>query len=219
MTALPEKLEANDASDLGAQLENMRVEVAPELRNRTNASVEWYTLRYGLLRALQRVPHGHCRIEKRESPDFLLRACHQTIGIEITELRGPSAGRAQARAQAQKLDVYFIGKTALTDAKPTSKALEHELRHGGPAFTHDEIERIAKDRIIERIAAKTATTSSRLWTLCDQKWLFIYDNLSFAGCKMERVADWVAQSLPPTPFDMILLVTEEKNIIITAPNV
>ncbi len=161
-------------------LENLRVDVAPSLTDRTNDQREYYTFKKAIILRPGLVPDQPIEAVKGESPDFYLYAASGTIRIEVSELRGGNSGKAQALLESEDLDVVFVGKRRLQD-QPASKAeLLEEAGKGGRAFVGDEPEQLAQCALETLIDKKKSCRESKGWNPAATELLIIYDNFGLA---------------------------------------
>jgi len=210
--ALPASLQATSHDDLARQLENLNIQVASRLADRTNEQREWFILRAGLFACMDVIPEGEIWIKKTESPDFIVFSNGFTIGIEVTELRGRSDGKAQNVADRESIDFRFVGEQTLT-AKSVKKAqLIEEMEHGGRGFINDEPEKIAAGVLLDRIRAKEKRLQSENWKRSDREWLFVYNNFGFAGLNVKHVVKIVRDCQCESVFDKIILISSGRTI-------
>jgi len=212
---MPDLLQAASLDDMTHQLTNLNIQVAPRLADRTNEQREWFTLRAGLLDCMDMIPEGELRIEKTESPDFIVYSNDLTVGIEVTELRGLSDGKAQHIADKEDIDIRFVGKQTLTTQHLGKAQLIQEMKNGGSGFIDDEPEKIAAKVLLDRIRAKESRLRSLHWNNSDSEWLFVYDNFGFAGLDAEHVKEIVRDCHCKSDFDKVVLISSDSTIELT----
>ena len=196
--------------DLALQLENCHISVPRKLSERTDLQREWYTLRLGLMREIEKIPEGSIAIRKTESPDFILLFETESIGIEITELRGRNSGWAQAISEENGIENPFIGGQSLS-MKPTSRAeLTEEMEDGGSGLSGNLPEQHAVGCLTARLQDKEQKVFSKDWEVCDRQWLFVYNNFGFPGIDWDYVIAQTHLSETKSVFDTIVLVFERS---------
>jgi len=161
------------------------------------------------------IPEGKIRIKKTESPDFIVFSNGFTIGIEVTELRGRSDGKAQHISDENGIDIRFVGEQTLTRRNLSKAQLIREMENGGSGFIDDEPEKIAAGVLLDRIRAKDKRLRSQDWRCSDREWLFVYDNFGFAGLNAKHVVEIVRDCHRKSAFDKIVLISSGSTIELT----
>lgn len=212
ITNYPRKFSAGSRREFVEFLENLCIDVAPSLKDRTNDQREFYTFKKAIILRPSLVPDQLIEVVKGESPDFYLYTESRTIGIEISELRGGNSGKAQALLENEDLDIVFVGKRALQN-EPVSKAeLLREARQGGEGFIGDEPERLALRTLETLIDKKKKCREAAEWKSADTEYLVIYDNFGFAGCDMEQVTRMAKDRAILSGFNAVLLLSKDSII-------
>ena len=118
-------------------------------------------------------------IVKREKPDFILRTCLETIGIEITEAVRRSDAYVDAYADSKGIEALrMINKEPALNEDIThneAKEIAEGNQADSPGYEGNESEDKWTEDMFSIIAKKKDKFSN--YEKCDKNWLYIYDNL------------------------------------------
>ncbi|GAA4344745.1 hypothetical protein [Kangiella taiwanensis] len=192
-------IKANSKSELLSILSSEDITVPPRHKGRTTNHTEKYCL-FKMLATLaqHKLLKYPIEIVNRERPDFVFKACGQSIGIEQTEAVPENLAKQDfLRGKMGKNEVHFISKHHPKEAKKTTKQLKHEINNTVPSggWVGDSVEVNWSEAMVYFIEKKEINGLKAGYASFDENSLLIYDNWPTAALDVDIGAKYLAKRL------------------------